>query len=80
MEVDESELIVLSWTIYMRRHLKKLLGPCISAEPAVKTDSGQSSYANSTVLLAIGRRLAKRLRKPIIDHSVLLYDKHGLPK
>jgi antitoxin VapB len=31
-------------------------------------------------LLAIGRRCASRLKKPPIDHAVLLYDKRGLPR
>ena len=31
-------------------------------------------------LLAIAQRVAKRVKKPYLDHAELLYDKHGLPK
>ena len=31
-------------------------------------------------LLAIGRRCAATLKKKPVDHAVLLYDEHGLPK
>jgi len=32
------------------------------------------------LLLAIARRVSKRVKKPYLDHAELLYDKHGLPK
>ena len=31
-------------------------------------------------LLAIGRRCAATLKQTPVDHAVLLYDRHGLPK
>ena len=31
-------------------------------------------------LLAIARRVSKRVKKPYVDHADLLYDEHGLPK
>jgi antitoxin VapB len=36
--------------------------------------------ATARELLEIGRRCASRLKKPPIDHAVLLYDKRGLPR
>lgn len=38
--------------------------------------------SKSTVdeLLAIGRRCAASLKREPVDHAVLLYDEHGLPK
>lgn len=31
-------------------------------------------------LLAIGRRCARALKGPAIDHGALLYDEHGIPR
>jgi hypothetical protein len=31
-------------------------------------------------MLAIGRRVRKEIKSPIVDHAELLYDDRGLPK
>lgn len=31
-------------------------------------------------MLALGRRIRKRIKGPVVDHAKLLYDKRGLPK
>jgi antitoxin VapB len=36
--------------------------------------------ATARELLEIGRRCASRLKKPPVDHAVLLYDERGLPR
>ena len=40
----------------------------------------RKSKATAAELLAIGRRCARLLTKPPMDHAKLLYDERGLPK
>jgi antitoxin VapB len=35
---------------------------------------------NTQELLAIGRRCAATLKRKPVNHAILLYDEHGLPK
>jgi antitoxin VapB len=36
--------------------------------------------ATAAELLAIGRRCANTLKRPVVDHAKLLYDERGLPR
>lgn len=36
--------------------------------------------ATAAELMAIGRRAAKGVKRPYVDHGELLYDEYGLPK
>jgi antitoxin VapB len=40
----------------------------------------RKSKASAKELLAIARRVSKRVKKPYVDHAEFLYDEHGLPK
>ena len=40
----------------------------------------QKAEVNAAELLAIGRRCAKNLKGPVVDHGKLLYDERGLPR
>jgi antitoxin VapB len=45
-----------------------------------KIQGGRKKKLTVEEMLAIGRKIRKRIKGPIVDHAELLYDERGLPK
>jgi antitoxin VapB len=45
-----------------------------------RLNNSRKSKSTAEDLLAIGRRCAATLKRKPVDHAVLLYDEHGLPR
>ena len=42
--------------------------------------TGQKKRMTVKEMLALGRRMRKSIKGPLIDHAEFLYDENGLPK